>query len=146
MTVETKGSRSSVASALFNLLDPIPFGFFVAALIFDIVYARSANVFWVKSAAWLVSIGLLFAIVPQLINLSRVWFGRQPVRSGAAVTNFWLNVAGIVAALFNAFVHSRDAYGSIPAAVWLSAATVLALGLGRIILAGHDSHLQGARP
>ena len=136
MKAESSTSRFSPTSAVFNLLDPIPFGFFVAALIFDITYAKTANVLWLKSAAWLVTLGLLFAIVPQLINLGRVWFAKNRVRSQGQTINFWLNVVGIIAALINAFVHSRDAYAVIPAAVWLSVVTVLAMGIGRIILAG----------
>lgn len=131
------GSQFSIASAVFNLLDPIPFGFFVGTLIFDVLYARTATILWMKSAAWLVSIGLVFAIVPQLINLYRVWFDRRRVRARGEAANFWLNVVGIVAALVNAFVHSRDAYAIIPDAVWLSIVTVAALGIGRILLAGH---------
>jgi len=146
MSVENNTSRFSVTSAVFNLLDPIPFGFFVATLIFDIIYAKTANVFWMKSAAWLVSIGLVFAIVPQLINLGRTWFGKNRVRSSGLAINFWLNVIAIVAALVNAFVHSRDAYAVMPDAVWLSVLTVAAMALGRIILAGNTSHFQGIRP
>lgn len=146
MTVETNASRFSVTSAVFNLLDPIPFGFFVGALIFDVIYAKTANVFWMKSAAWLVSIGLVFAILPQLINLGRVWFGKNRVRVRGAKANFWLNVIAIVAALVNAFVHSRDAYAVMPAAVWLSILTVLAMGLGRIMLSRETTQFQGARP
>jgi uncharacterized membrane protein len=137
MNSENHSSRFSVTSAIFNLLDPIPFGFFVATLIFDILYAKTATILWMKSAAWLVSIGLVFAIIPQLINLGRVWFKRNRVRSGGETINFWLNVVAIVAALINAFVHSRDAYAVIPSAVWLSIVTVLAMGIGRIILAGN---------
>lgn len=130
------GSKFSIASAVFNLLDPIPFGFFVGALIFDVLYANTATILWMKSAAWLVSIGLVFAIVPQLINLYRVWFDRRRIRARGEAVNFWLNVVGIVAALVNAFVHSRDAYAVIPDALWLSVVTVAALGIGRILLAG----------
>jgi len=129
-------SKFSIGSAVFNLLDPIPFGFFVGVLIFDVLYAKTATILWVKSAAWLVSIGLVFAIVPQLINLYRVWFDRRRVRARGEAVNFWLNVVGIVAALVNAFVHSRDAYAVIPDALWLSVVTVAAMGIGRIILAG----------
>jgi uncharacterized membrane protein len=143
MNTENHPSRFNIASAIFNLLDPIPFGFFVAVLIFDIIYATTANVLWLKSAAWLVSIGLVFAIIPQLINLGRVWFGKNRIRTTGQTVNFWLNVVGIVAALFNAFVHSRDAYAVIPAAVWLSIVTVLALGIGRIILAGETVTFKG---
>ena len=145
MTVETNTSRFSVTSAIFNLLDPIPFGFFVGALIFDVIYAKTANVFWMKSAAWLVSIGLVFAILPQLINLARVWFGKNRLRVRGEKANFWLNVVAIVAALFNAFVHSRDAYAVMPAALWLSILTVAAMGLGRILLAGETTQLRGVR-
>ena len=146
MTVETNASRFSVTSAVFNVLDPIPFGFFVGALIFDVVYAKTANVFWMKSAAWLISIGLVFAILPQLINLGRVWFGKNRVRMRGEKANFWLNVVAIVAALMNAFVHSRDAYAVMPAAIWLSILTVGAMVLGRILLAGETTHIQGVRP
>jgi uncharacterized membrane protein len=145
MTVNTNSSRFSVTSAVFNLLDPIPFGFFVAVLIADIVYAKTANVFWIKGAAWLVSAGLVFAIVPQLINLGRVWFGKNRVRTGGETINFWLNVVGIVAALVNAFVHSRDAYAAMPDALWLSVLTVAAMAIGRIVSAGKKSNLEGIR-
>jgi uncharacterized membrane protein len=136
MKSEHQQSRFSVTSAVFHLLDPIPFGLFVAALIFDIAYAQTFNVLWMKCAAWLIVMGLLFAIVPQLINLVRVWLRRDSVRTRLQTINFWLNVAGIVAAIFNAFVHSRDAYAVMPAGLWLSVLTVVAMGLGRIVLAG----------
>ncbi|WP_332877140.1 DUF2231 domain-containing protein [Massilia sp. S19_KUP03_FR1] len=136
MKAEQHPSRFSLTSAVFNLLDPIPFGFFVGVLIFDVIYANTANVLWMKSAAWLVTFGLLFAIIPQLINLAVVWFSKRRIRSRGQVINFWLNVVGIVAALVNAFVHSRDAYAVIPDGVWLSILTVAAMGIGRIILAG----------
>jgi uncharacterized membrane protein len=136
MRAEHQRSRFSITSAIFNLLDPIPFGFFVGALIFDVIYAKTANIFWMKNAAWLIAIGLVFAIIPQLINLAVVWFSKRRIRSRGQVINFWLNVVGIVAALVNAFVHSRDAYAVMPDGVWLSILTVAAMGIGRMILAG----------
>jgi uncharacterized membrane protein len=136
MRVDQSSSRFSLTSATFSLLDPIPFGLFVATLIFDVTYARTGYMLWVKSAAWLVSLGLVFAILPQLINLALVWLSKGRVRSRNQVFNFWLNVIGIVAALINAFVHSRDAYAVMPAGVWLSVITVLSMACGRILLAG----------
>jgi uncharacterized membrane protein len=135
MHAQTQASRFSITSAIFNVLDPIPFGFFVGALIFDILYANTFTILWVKAAAWLISIGLVFAIIPQLINLGRTWFGKRRVRTRNLALNFWLQVVAIVAALFNAFVHSRDAYATMPAGVWLSVLTVLAMAIGRIVLA-----------
>lgn len=136
MRVEHQPSRFSISTAIYNLLDPIPFGMFVGALIFDVIYFKTGYMLWVKGASWLVSIGLVFAIIPQLINLALVWFSKRRVRSGGQVFNFWLNVVAIVAALFNAFVHSRDAFGVMPAGMWLSVLTVAAMGLGRLMLAG----------
>ncbi|CAH0294041.1 hypothetical protein SRABI118_04165 [Massilia sp. Bi118] len=135
MHAHTHPSRFSITSAIFDVLDPIPFGFFVGALIFDILYANTFTMLWVKAAAWLISIGLVFAIIPQLINLGRTWFGKSRVRTRGLAINFWLQVVAIVAALFNAFVHSRDAYATMPAGVWLSIVTVLAMVIGRIVLA-----------
>lgn len=136
MKAEHQVSRFSVGSAIFNLLDPIPFGFFVGALIFDIIYAKTAEIMWMKNAAWLVTLGLIFAILPQLINLAYVWFSKYRVRTSGQVINFWLNVVAIVAAIVNAFVHSRDAYAVMPEGLWLSIVTVLAMAIGRIILSG----------
>jgi uncharacterized membrane protein len=136
MTTEQHVSRYSITSAIFNVLDPIPFGLFVAVLIFDIIYAKTGYILWMKGAAWLVTFGLLFAIIPQLINLALVWFSKRRLRSSHQVINFWLNVVAIVAALINAFVHSRDAYAVMPTGLWLSIVTVLAMAVGRIILVG----------
>src|SRR6476469_5945010 len=95
--------RSPVADALFALLNPIPFGCFVAALIFDITYARSAEILWTKAAAWLITIGLLAAIVPRLVNLAQVWFTARDRFGRAHRIDFWLNLFAIVAAILNAF-------------------------------------------
>ncbi|ARP95114.1 hypothetical protein [Bordetella genomosp. 13] len=137
--------RSRLATAIFDLLDPIAFGLFVAALIFDVIYANSPQVMWVKGAAWLVSIALVFAIIPRLINLVHVWIvGRRWV-SGAEKLDFWLNLLAIVAGILNAFVHTRDAYAAIPQGVWLSAATVALLCLARIVLAFSKSDIKELR-
>ena len=123
--------RSAFASAVFNILDPIPYGCFFAALIFDIVYFRSGTILWVHAAAWLIALGLVVAIVPRLINLAQVWFTSRAFATGVDRLDFLLNLIAIVIAIVNAFVHSRDAYGSMPEGVWLSAATVILLTIGR---------------
>lgn len=127
--------RSAVAVALYGLLNPIPFGCFVAALIFDIVYARSAEMLWMKGAAWLIAFGLLFAVIPRLVNLVQVWITGRHGSTGVDRLDFWLNLLAIVAAILNAFVHSRDAYGVVPAAVWLSVVTVVLLSIAHVAVA-----------
>lgn len=135
MTPTTPTYRSRFATAVFDLLNPIPYGLFVGTLIFDVIFAKSDNVFWGKGAAWLVTAGLLFAIIPRLINLGHVWLpSRYPVRRTEKI-DFWLNLFGIVAAIVNAFVHSRDAYAMVPENVILSVITVGLLSIGQFALA-----------
>lgn len=126
--------RSRFATAIFDLLNPVPYGLFVGTLIFDVVYAITRNVFWGKGAAWLVTTGLLFAIIPRLINLCHVWIPsrRYPVTRLERV-DFWLNLFGIAAAIVNAFIHSRDAYAIVPLNVILSIITVALLSIGQIV-------------
>src|ERR1700723_3088112 len=65
MNVRPEPRRSIVAESIYGLLNPIPFGCFVAALIFDIIYSETSVILWDKGAAWLVVFGLLFAVVPR---------------------------------------------------------------------------------
>jgi uncharacterized membrane protein len=73
MSVRPEPRRSIVAESIYGLLNPIPFGCFVAALILDIIYSETAIMLWDKGAAWLIVFGLLFAVVPRLVNLAQVW-------------------------------------------------------------------------
>lgn len=139
MNIHAVPRRSVVANVVYDVLNPIPFGFFVAALIFDVIYARTGVMLWGKGAAWLIAIGLLFAIVPRLVNLTQVWITSRRTAVRADKLDFWLNLFAIVAAIFNAFVHSRDAYGIVPASVWLSACTVILLAVGHIVIAVQHS-------
>ena len=138
--------RFVVASALYGLLNPIPFGCFVAALVFDILYVRTAVMLWDKAAAWLIVIGLLFAIVPRLVNLVQVWITPRHGSVRIDRLDFWLNLLAIVAAILNAFVHSRDAYAVVPAGVWLSVCTVALLSIGHVLVAVQRDAIRTMRP
>jgi uncharacterized membrane protein len=135
MSLRSEPRRSIIAESIYGLLNPIPFGCFVAALIFDVIYSKSATIQWDKGAAWLIVFGLLFAIVPRLVNLTQVWITSPRSATPAEKLDFWLNLFAIVAATVNAFVHSRDAYAVIPTGLWLSVCTVLLLSIGRIAMA-----------
>ena len=134
MNPDSLRDRSTAASAVYGLLNPIPFGFFVAALVFDVVYARGGELMWDKSAAWLIAIGLVVAIVPRLINLVQVWITQRRRTLLAEKLDFWLNLLAIAAAIVNSFVHSRDAYAVVPAGLWLSACTVILLSIGNLLV------------
>jgi len=143
MSIHASPRRSVIANAIYGVLNPIPFGFFVAALIFDILYLRTAVIQWDKGAAWLIAIGLLFAIIPRLVNLAQVWITSRRSALRADKIDFWLNLVAIIAAIFNAFVHSRDAYASMPTGAWLSAFTVILLAIGRISVALQRTSVGG---
>ncbi|KQR78458.1 hypothetical protein ASG35_08440 [Burkholderia sp. Leaf177] len=135
MTSTSPRYRSRLATSLFDLFNPIPYGMFVGTLIFDIIYAITENIFWAKGAAWLVTVGLIFAIIPRFINLGHVWFGYRYAGKNRERLAFWLNLLGIIAAVLNAFVHSRDAYAQVPLSVILSVITVALLSFGQVVLA-----------
>lgn len=139
MTTLAAPPRSRVADAIYGLLNPIVFGFFVAGLLFDITYANTAVVFWGQGADWLITLGLLFAVIPRLINLVQVWITSRRMATRTDRFDFWLNLAAIVAAIFNALVHTRDAYAVVPASVWLSSCTVALLSIAHVLMAVRPS-------
>ncbi|HEY0747703.1 MAG TPA: DUF2231 domain-containing protein [Steroidobacteraceae bacterium] len=135
MSLRREPHRSVVAESIYGLLNPIPFGFFTAALIFDIIYFNSAEILWDKGAAWLIVFGLLIAAVPRLVNLAQVWITSRHSATRTDKLDFWFNLAAIVVAIINAFVHSRDAYAVVPEGLWLSICTVILLSVSHIIIA-----------
>jgi uncharacterized membrane protein len=70
-----------------------------------------------------------------LINLVQVWITSRRLATRADRLDFWLNLLAIVAAIFNAFVHTRDAYEVVPTSVWLSLCTVILLSIAHIVMA-----------
>lgn len=138
MSTHHREAHSAFAVGVYELLNPIPIGFFFAAWIFDIIYLNSFVLMWTHAASWLIVIGLTIAIVPRLINLVQVWFGhRYPQRSPVKI-HFWLNLLAIVLAIVNAFIHSRDAYAVVPMGVTLSTLVVILLLWGHVQLALHQ--------
>jgi uncharacterized membrane protein len=135
MSLRPEPRRSIVAESIYGLLNPIPFGCFVAALIFDIIYSETAVMLWDKGAAWLIVFGLLFAVVPRLVNLTQVWITSRRTATRTDKLDFWLNLFAIVVTIVNAFVHSRDAYAVVPTGLWLSVCTVILLSIGNIVIA-----------
>jgi uncharacterized membrane protein len=135
MSLRPPPHRSIFAEMIYGLLNPIPFGCFVAALVFDIIYSETAVMLWDKGAAWLIVFGLLFAVVPRLVNLTQVWITSRRTASRTDKLDFWLNLFAIVVAIVNAFVHSRDAYAVVPTGLTLSVCTVILLSIGNIVIA-----------
>ena len=123
--------RSTAAIAghpLHVMLVPIPVTCFVGTLVTDIAYAKTANMQWANFSAWLLAIGLVvsvFAVLAGLID----FLGDRRIRNLRAA---WVHGVGnaimLTLAIFNSFIHSRDAYTSVvPAGLILSTLTVLIL-------------------
>lgn len=135
MKTDPRSGNSAIAVALYELFNPVPLGFFVAAWIFDIIYLKSFVVMWTHTASWLIAIGLVIAIIPRLINLVQVWVGHAYPQGSAIKVHFWLNLLAILLAILNAFVHSRDAWAVVPMGVILSTLVVVLLLLANVQLA-----------
>jgi len=135
--------RSSFAVALYELLNPIPLGFFTAAWIFDILYIKSMQIMWTDAASWLIVIGLVIAIIPRIINLVQIWVGHRYSFSSPVKLHFWLNLVAILLAIVNAFIHSRDAYAVVPLGVTLSTLVVILLLLANVQLALRQRNAYG---
>ncbi|WP_208952230.1 DUF2231 domain-containing protein [Rahnella sp. ChDrAdgB13] len=135
MQTHPNSTCRKIATALYELLNPIPLGFFVAAWIFDILYMKTFINMWTDAANWLIVLGLLIAVIPRLINLIQVWSGPKSFADSAVKLHFWLNLVAVILAIFNAFIHSRDAYAVVPAGVILSTGVVVLMLLANVQLA-----------
>ena len=144
MTTLAAKRPSAPAAIVFDLLNPLPYGLFVGALVSDATYFNSGGILWAKGAAWLICLGLVCAVVPRLVNLVQVWVTKSRPRRGTVALSFWLNLLAIVAAIANAFVHSRDAYGAMPEGLWLSVLTVVLLAAASVADTLHV-HAAGAQ-
>lgn len=108
---------------LLAFLFPLSLG----ALLSDVAYNNSYEMQWANFAAWLIAGALLgggLALVWALAGLVRA--GKR--RSRRRVVYTALLLVTWVLGLFNALVHARDAYATMPSGLVLSVvATVLAL-------------------
>jgi len=128
MTYSTTRSDSSIVAPPLRSV-PLHFSAacLIGALLTDITYWKTAEMMWTNFSSWLLTSGLLLGGLAAIAVLIDIFAGRLPLRSATD----WLYVAGNIAAfvvsLFNAFIHSRDAWTSVvPTGLTLSiVATVL---------------------
>jgi uncharacterized membrane protein len=98
---------------------------FMAALFTDSMYVSTALMQWANFSAWLITGGLVFALVAVIILVIELVTGRAgPIR--------WLDfgLVGIAAvlSLINIFVHTRDAWTSVvPSGITLSIVVTILL-------------------
>lgn len=133
--MQTHSGSSRAMLVVYELFNPLPVGFFVAAWIFDILYIKTYQIMWTDAASWLIAFGLVLAILPRLINLVQVGITQRHTVSRAEKLSFWLWLLAVVLAIFNAFVHSRDAWAVVPLGAILSTVVVVLLLIAHVQLA-----------
>jgi len=116
--------------SIHGILAAYPLAFFSGALLFDVVYANSAQMQWANFAVWLITLGLIMGVLAGIAGIVDALLAR---RRGQRRTRPWAHTVAtalmMIVALINAFIHSRDAWTSVvPTGLVLSAITmVLAL-------------------
>jgi uncharacterized membrane protein len=110
------------------MLVPVPIVCFVGTFISDVVYWKTAAMMWANMSAWLLTFGLVVSILVVIAGLID-FFGDRRIR---ALKSAWVHGLGngvaLILCIFNAFVHSRDAYTSVvPTGLILSGLVVLIL-------------------
>jgi uncharacterized membrane protein len=127
----TENPRSIAAIGghpLHAMLVPIPSVCFIGTLVTDLAYWKTADMQWANFSAWLLAIGLAVAFLAVIAGLVDFLFSRRIRALPSGRIHVIGNIIALVLALFNAFVHSRDAYTSVvPDGLILSALTVLIL-------------------
>jgi uncharacterized membrane protein len=101
----------------FLLAGAVPL--FLGGLLSDLAYGSSAEIQWSNFAAWLILGAMMFTGLALLWSL--VALIRARPRRGWPLYCFVLLLAAFGLGLVNAFVHTRDAWGIMPAAPILSA-------------------------
>jgi uncharacterized membrane protein len=115
-----------VMAPVYLLLFPIPVVLFIAGLITDIAYARSASIMWLNFSEWLIAAGLLFGMLAAIVLIVE-FIASRAIRIGTiGWTHLVLFFAALVVELFNMFFHTRDGFTAVvPAGMALSIVGVL---------------------
>jgi uncharacterized membrane protein len=97
----------------------------IAAFASDVMYYQTSLAEWANSSAWLITAGLVLALLAAIALLIDIATGRGTPISWP---DFILLTAAALLSLVNVFVHSRDAWSSImPEGIWLSAVVAILL-------------------
>jgi uncharacterized membrane protein len=133
------------------MLVPIPIVCFVATFITDLVYWQSTAIIWADMSAWLLTVGLIIAVFAVAAGLIDFLGDRRIRQLRAAWVHVLGNITALVLSIFNALIHTRDAYTSVvPTGLILSALVALILLVtgwnGWSMVHRHGVGVRGMRP
>ncbi|ESZ24873.1 DUF2231 domain-containing protein [Mesorhizobium sp. L2C084A000] len=101
---------------------------FVGTLLTDVAYWRGAEMMWADFSAWLLLAGLVVGVLAVLAALVDLFTGRLSGEAGRVWPYLLGSLVVLVVSLFNALVHSRDAWTSVvPTGLILSAVAVIVI-------------------
>lgn len=94
---------------------------FLGALLSDIAYARTYEIQWNNFSSWLIASGLVVAALALVCAL----LGLAPARrTRSSMLHAILLLATWIVGFFNALMHARDAWASMPGGLVLSVITL----------------------
>jgi len=96
---------------------------FAGGLLADLAYSSTYEIQWNNFAEWLIAGAMVFAGLALLWTLVALLRARN--RRGRSFFVFLLLLAIFILGLLNNFLHARDAWGSMPGGLVLSAIVTL---------------------
>ena len=99
----------------------------MAALFTDFMYLGSSLMQWANFSAWLITGGLILALIAAIVLIMDVALGRAgPIRW----LDFGLLAVAAVLSIVNVFIHTRDGWTSVvPSGITLSAIVTILLAV-----------------
>ena len=139
-----------------GILAAFPLALFVATLVSDIAYARSANIQWANFSVWLIAGGVMMGVLAALFGIVDAVAHRRQRRRSEHVRDRTqspdrvhriLTIVTLVFAIINGFIHSRDGWTAVvPTGLILSAITavliVVVSWLGYAALGRHEGEVR----
>lgn len=114
--------KQTSLSPVMAFLLGLPISLFVSALLCDVAYYRTFEVQWINFAAWLIAGALILTglfVIVALIGAFRVRIHRH------GYLFFFLIAAMSILGFWNALVHARDGWATMPTGLILSAVVAL---------------------
>ena len=110
------------AHPLHVILSAYPIACFTGAFLTDLAYAATYEMQWANFSAWLIVVGLMMGVLAGVAGLVEAVLTRKSPRRRLGWRHGLGNLLVLALSLWNAFVHSRDAYTSVmPLGITLSA-------------------------
>jgi len=99
----------------------------ITALFTDFMYSSNALMQWANFSAWLITGGLILALISAVVLVIDFALGRAgPIRW----LDFGLLAAAAVLSIVNVFIHTRDAWTSVvPSGITISAIVTVLLAV-----------------